>query len=481
MFEVRKKTAFAMTECTQSSFEFEEHFSRAVVARFDGGAITSDAGALLLRRVEQRTGILRQFAACFSDHRRADMIEHTVRELIQQRVYALALGYEDLNDHDQLQRDPLMAMLSGKRDLEGTTRHRKQDRGKPGAGKSTLNRLELTGAQVSLGERYKKIVMHEGAIDSLFVDLLIQAQGRRPERIVLDLDATDDPLHGNQEGRFFHGYYGNYCYLPLYIFAGEHLLCARLRPSNIDASAGSLEAVQRIVAALRRVGPQVEIILRADSGFCREELMSWCESNNVDYVFGLARNRRLEKIIGRELHQAEQEFRASGKPARVFKEFLYRTHKSWSRQRRVIAKAEHLAKGSNPRFVVTSLSAERMAAQELYEDFYCARGDMENRIKEQQLALFADRTSTALMRSNQLRLYFSSIAYCLLQALRRLGLRGTAMAQAQCGTIRLKLLKIGARITLSARRIWISMASGCPSAGVFEEVFHNLERVPLRI
>jgi hypothetical protein len=469
-----------MTECTQSSFEFEEHFSRTVVARFDGGAITSDAGALLLREVEQRTGIVRQFAACFSDHRRADRIEHTVCELVRQRVYGLALGYEDLNDHDQLQRDPLLALLSGKRDLEGAARRREQDRGKPGAGKSTLNRLELTGKRVAPGERYKKIVMNEGAIDTLLVALLIQAHERRPERIVLDLDATDDPLHGNQEGRFFHGYYGNYCYLPLYIFAGEQLLCARLRPSNIDAAAGSLEEVQRIVAQLRRAWPGSEIILRADSGFCREELMQWCESNGVDYVFGLARNKRLQKIVGAESQQARRQYEASGKAARVFKEFFYRTRKSWSRQRRVIAKAEHLDKGANPRFVVTSLSAERMAAQALYEDFYCARGDMENRIKEQQLALFADRTSTAWMRSNQLRLYFSSIAYCLLQALRRIGLRGTAMAQAQCGTIRLKLLKIGARITLTARRIWISMASGCPSAGIFAAVCDNLQHLPLR-
>jgi len=296
---------------------------------------------------------------------------------------------------------------------------------------------------------------------------------------VLDLDATDDPLHGNQEGRFFHGYYGHYCYLPLYIFAGEHLLCARLRPSNIDAAAGSLEEVQRIVVALRRVWPEVEIVLRADSGFCRDELMTWCEKHAVDYVFGLARNARLVKIIGRELHQAEQQFEQTKQAARVFSEFTYRTKKSWSRERRVIAKAEHLDKGANPRFVVTSLSAERMAGQALYEEFYCARGEMENRIKEQQLALFADRTSTALLRSNQLRLYFSSIAYCLLQALRRLGLQGTSMAHAQCGTIRLKLLKIGARVRITARKVWISMASGSPSAEVFGEVFHNLENVAL--
>ena len=469
-----------MTECTQSSFEFEAHFSRQVVAGFDGGAITSDAGALLLRKVEQRTGIVRQFAACFTDHRRGERVEHSLSELIRQRVYGLALGYEDLNDHDQLQRDPLLALLSGKRDLEGAGRRRAQDRGKPGAGKSTLNRLELTPADATAQARYKKIVMREGDVDQALVQFYIQAQQRQPERIVLDLDATDDPLHGNQEGRFFHGYYGQYCYLPLYIFAGEHLLCARLRSSNIDAAAGALDEVQRIVEALRRAWPKVEIVLRADSGFCRDELMTWCESNGVDYVFGLARNVKLVKIVGRELHQAQQQFEQSKQAARVFTEFSYRTKKSWSRERRVIAKAEHLDKGANPRFVVTSLSAERLAAQALYEEFYCARGEMENRIKEQQLALFADRTSTALLRSNQLRLYFSSIGYCLLQALRRLGLQGTAMAKAQCGTIRLKLLKIGARVRITARKVWISMASGCPAAEVFAEVFHNLEQTALR-
>jgi len=466
-----------MTECSQSSFEFEAHFSRGVVARFDGGQITSDAGALLLRQTEQRTGILRQFAACFTDHRRAELVEHTASELIRQRVYALALGYEDLNDHDDLRRDPLLALLAGKADLEGARRRHERDRGKPGAGKSTLNRLELTPKEATARDRYKKIVMNEGAVDDLLVQLYIQAQERPPEKVVLDLDATDDPIHGEQEGRFFHGYYGHYCYLPLYIFAGEHLLCARLRPSNMDASAGAVEEVERIVKALRRVWPEVPIILRADSGFCREPLMRWCEEQGVDFVFGLARNRKLEKILGGELQQAQQEFARTGKAARVFKEFSYRTKKSWSRARRVVAKAEHLAKGANPRFIVTSLGPEWLEGRKLYEEFYCGRGDMENRIKEQQLALFADRTSTAFLRSNQLRLYFSSIAYCLLQALRRLGLAGTEMAKAQCQTIRGKLLKIGAQIRVTARKVWVSMASGCPYAMVFGHAFRNLEEV----
>ncbi len=468
-----------MTECNQTPFHFANHFQREVVAGFDGGTITSEAGSLLLRQVEQRTGIVRQFANCFRDYRDPDKIEHSVRELIGQRVYGMALGYEDLNDHDQLRRDPLLAVLCGKPDVAGQERRRGQDRGSAGAGKSTLNRLELTPADADEQARYKKIVMDEKAVDELLVNLYIQSQARAPEQIVLDLDATDDPVHGNQEGRFFHGYYGAYCYLPLYIFIGEQVVCARLRSSNIDASAGAMEEVARIVEQLRRVWPQVRIIVRADSGFCRDKLMSWCEQQKVDYVLGLAKNSRLRGRLGKAMRQARQQYRASAQGARVFTEFTYRTRKSWSRRRRVIGKAEYLAKGENPRFVVTSLGAAAMDARVLYEEFYCARGEAENRIKEQQLGLFADRTSTAYMRSNQLRLYFSSIAYCLMEVLRRLGLKGTEMARAQCSTIRLRLLKIGAQIRITVRRIWISMAAGHPGASVFEQAWHNLQPAPL--
>jgi hypothetical protein len=466
-----------MTECTQTSFEFSSELRQQVVARFDGGTISTEAGALLLHKVEQKTGILRQFARCFLDHRDPERTEHSVAELVRQRIYALALGYEDLNDHDQLRADPLLGMLSGKADVEGRQRRRKQDRGKAGAGKSTLNRLELTPADANRQARYKKIVMDTPAVDNLLVDLYIQRQKRAPQRIVLDLDATDDPLHGHQEGRFFHGYYDQYCYLPLYIFVGEHLLCARLRRSNIDASEGALEEVKRIVARLRRVWPEVEIVLRADSGFCRDEMMSWCEDNRVGYAFGLARNSRLEKRIRKALRKAQRQHAETGKPARVFVELRYRTRQSWSRRRRVVAKAEYTDKGENPRFVVTSLGVEQLDGRSLYEDFYCARGEMENRIKEQQLDLFADRTSTALLRSNQIRLYLSSIAYCLLQALRELGLAGTKMAKAQCGTIRLRLLKIGARVRVTVRKIWISMASGHPARDLFAAVYDNLQRL----
>ncbi len=464
-----------MTECTQTSFSFAGHGRRQVVARFDGGTISSDGGGVLLRQLEQRSGIVRQFAACFRDHRQPAQIEHSVRQLVSQRVYGLVLGYEDLNDHDQLRCDPLLSLLCGKQDLEGKQR-RRQDRGKAGAGKSTLNRLEGTPAKADASSRYKKIVLDTSAADRLLTALYIQSQPRQPERIVLDLDATDDPLHGHQEGRFFHGYYGHYCYLPLYIFAGDQLLCARLRPANIDASAGSLEEVQRIVEQLRRTWPEAEILLRADSGFYRDEILSWCEANAVDYVIGLVKNARLRRRIQRRMKLARRRFSKTGKAARAFGDFRYRTRTSWSQRRRVVAKAEYLAKGENPRFVVTSLTAKQAAAQQLYETIYCARGEMENRIKEQQMGLFADRTSTAEFRSNQIRLYFSSIGYCVLEALRRLGLAGTKMARAQCTTIRLQLFKIGARIRITARKVWISLATGYAWAGVFAQVYDHLER-----
>jgi hypothetical protein len=467
------------TECTEKLFEFHPLPKREVRAGFDGGTISSDAGGLLLREVEKRTGIVERFAACFTDHRDAERIEHGVRELVAQRVYGLALGYEDLNDHDQLRQDPLLAVLVEKEDPTGESRARERDRGKALAGKSTLNRLELTGAEVSEDERYKKIALDEAAVDRMLVEVFLQAHREAPPEIILDLDCTDDPLHGEQEGRFFHGYYGHYCYLPLYIFCGEHLLCARLRPSNIDGSAGCVEEVERIVAQIRQAWPEVKITLRGDSGFCREALMSWCESHQVDYVLGLAQNERLKEEIAPELEQAAEQYQHTGQAARAFKEFFYQTRKSWSRARRVIGKAEHLEKGANPRFVVTSLSAPAWEARRLYEELYCARGEMENRIKE-QLMLFADRTSTAFLRSNQIRLYFSSVAYLLMEALRRLGLKGTELARAQCATLRLKLLKIGALIRVTVRKVWVSMAGGYPYAELFGRVCAQLQAMPLR-
>jgi hypothetical protein len=450
---------------------------RQVLADFDGGTISSDGGALLLRKVEELTGILQQFAACFTDHRDPDRIEHPLQDLLAQRVYALALGYEDLNDHDDLRRDPLLATVIGKGDPTGKDRRRQRDRGKALAGKSTLNRLELSPVGADQESRYTKITCDTRAVERLLVTLFLQAHPTPPKRIVLDLDATDDPIHGHQLGRFFHGYYKNYCYLPLYIFCGDHLLCARLRPADIDASAGALKQLERIVAQIRAAWPGVAIVIRADSGFCREPILAWCERNGVDYLLGLAQNKRLLAMIAAEQEQARQEVERTGAPARVFAELRYETLKTWSRARRVVAKAEHLSKGANPRFVVTSLSCAGRAGQALYEEDYCGRGEAENRIKEQQLHLFADRTSARTMRANQIRLFFSSFAYVLLEALRRLGLAGTELAEAQCQTIRLKLLKIGGLVRVTVRKVWVRLASGCPYAEVFRRVHANLMRL----
>ena len=472
-----------IAECNRESFGFHALGRRDVVARFDGGRISSDAGGLLLRETEHVTGIIRQFAACFTDHRNPELIEHTVGELVAQRVYALALGYEDLNDHDDLRHDPLLAVLVGKKDPLGQTRGRARDRGKALAGKSTLNRLELTPVRANAKSRYKKITLNRRTVQRLFTDVFIQSHNRPPKRIVLDLDATDNVLHGQQSGRFFHGYYKSFCYLPLYIFCGEHLLCARLRPSNIDASMGSVKELQRIVGQLRKHWPTVQIVIRADSGFCRETIMAWCEAHDVDFVLGLAKNKRLIQEIESELAQAKSQYEQTQQAARVFKDFEYQTLKSWSRWRRVVGKAEHLSKGANPRFVVTSLSTDEFDARSLYEKEYCARGEMENRIKEQQLCLFADRTSTATMRANELRLWFSSVAYTLINALRRLGLKNTKMSKARCDTIRLKLLKIGAQVRITFRKVWVSMTQSCPYRRIFQQVYSNLvgiRPIPLR-
>jgi hypothetical protein len=402
-----------------------------------------------------------------------------VEELIKQRVYAIALGYEDLNDHDRLRHDVVMGVLCEKSDPRGRDRVRERDRGKAVAGKSTLNRLELTPEGANENSRYKKIVAQGEQIEEVMVDVCIESELQAPAEVVLDVDATDDPLYGKQEGRFFHGYYAEYCYLPLYIFWGEYLLCARLRKANEEPARGVVEELKRIVKKLRQAWPEVRIIIRGDSGFCRDQIMSFCEQNEkMDYVFGLAKNERLYKEIEAELLQAQQLHNSTAQAARVFKDFVYRTRKSWSRERRVVGKAEYLAKGANPRFVVSSISSEEKDARTLYEDFYCARGDMENRIKEQQLGLFADRTSTGWMRSNQLRLYFSSFAYILMQRLRQLGLNGTELAQAQCDTIRLKLFKIGAQIAVTVRKVWISFSESYPYLGLFQRVFVQLQQSP---
>ena len=402
-------------------------------------------------------------AACFLDGRKQELVEHSLLEMLSQRLYGLALGYEDINDHEQLRKDPVFAVLAGSKELD-----------EPLAGKSTLNRMELgTGVK----DRYKKITYWKESVDELLVQLFVESYQTAPEQIVLDVDTTDLPLHGKQEGRFFHGYYDSYCYLPLYVFCGEQVLCARLREANHDASFGCLAEIQRIVAQIRLAWPGVKIVLRGDSGFCRNELMSWCENNQVDYVFGMARNQRLRKIIGAQMHEATEQWQKSGEPARVFSEFEYQTKKTkkggWDRARRVVAKAEHIDGKENPRFVVTSLTRQEWAAQPLYEELYCARGDMENRIKE-QFSLFADRVSTETMRANQMRLYLSAMAYVLVSGLRRLGLKATELATAQVSTIRTKLVKIGAQIRVTARKVWVSMASSYPWQDLYRQVWTNL-------
>ena len=451
------------TQCNTKPLEFEPHGRRRVVADFDGGPITSDAGALLLREVDRHLSVSDQVAACFTDYRDPRRIQYSLRTLIAQRIVGIAQGYEDLIDHDQLRHDPLMALLSENGPGSDSP---------PLAGKSTLNRLEH--APTEGPGRYHKIDHDPDALQALLVELFIQAHPQPPEEIILDLDATDDPLHGEQEERFFHGYYNGYCYLPLYIFSGRHLLLALLRPANIDASADALKHVQRIVSRLRAVWPHLKILLRADSGFAREELMGWCEQHQVDYLFGLARNSRLQEAIAPQLAQARTLFNQQQQPVRLFTDLSYSTQKSWSRQRRVVAKAEVLPRGPNPRFVVTSLSARDTPAQPLYEQIYCARGEMENRIKEQQLDLFADRTSTRSFRANQLRLLITSFAYVLVEGLRRRALQSTSLARATVGSIRLKLLKIGAQITLSVRRIKVAMASGCPYQREFRIAWAHL-------
>jgi hypothetical protein len=446
-------------ECNPALFDFAFAETRRVVAAFDGGAITSNAGALLLGATDRAIGLVHRFAACFRDARAPERIEHEVATLVGQRVIGIALGHEDLLDHDQLRRDPVLAVLAGK--LEA-----RRAGCAPLAGKSTLNRLEHAASNEP--GRYHRIGHDADAVEALFVDLFLEAhRGAPPRQIILDLDATDVPLHGHQEGRFFHGYYDCHCYLPLYVFCGRHLLAAKLRRSDIDASAGALDEVARIVGRIRARWPRVRILLRADSGFAREAIMAWCERSRVDFVFGLARNPRLVEELAIDLAWAEEEATRTGQSARRFRDFRWSTLDSWSRRRRVVGKAEWTRGEANPRFVVTSLKRSGCDARTLYERIYCARGDMENRVKECQLDLFAGRASAATMRANQLRLWFAAMAYVLLCALRRIGLAHTQFAEATCGTLRLGLLKIGALVRISVRRVKLAMASAHPHQAEF--------------
>lgn len=465
-----------MTECNQLELLAQAPGGREIVARFNGGDITSDAGVLLLGAVEERRGILERFATCFDDYRDLNRAEHSCKDIVSQRVLAIALGYEDVNDHERLKLDPLLASVVGKADPKGANRKRSRDKGVGLAAPSTINRLELSHPGLAGDARYHKIALDQDRADDLFIDVFLEAYDEAPEEIFLDLDATDDRVHGNQIGRHYNGYYDAYCFLPLYIFSGDHLLCARLRTADRDAADGSIEELDRIILRLRAAWPETRIIVRADSGFCRDEIMSYCEAEGyVEYVLGLAGNARLRPMVAEEMDAMDTLCKASGgKPHRTFKDLEYRTLDSWAKSRRVVAKAEALSGKGNSRFVVTSLSAKEQGAKELYEDVYCARGEMENRIKEQQLDLFADRTSCTVFRGNQVRLYLSSIAYVLMSELRRLGLADTELERAQCGTIRTKLLKIGAQVRITFRKVWVSMSESYPYQELLARIWARL-------
>jgi hypothetical protein len=470
-----------MTQCTTERIFCKRLGRREVVADFTGGQLSSDGGVLLLGKTEERVGVVRRFAQLFTDHRDPSRVEHSVEELVRQRVHGLALGFEDLVDHDELSRDPLLASVVGKVDPTGQRRARPSDQGRPLAGKSTLNRLELTEAEATEANRYKKIVLDVERAERFFAEEFLRAQTEEPDELVLDFDATDDPLHGEQEGRYFSGYYKEYVYLPLYVFCGHHLVVAKLRGGDVDAPEGTPDILAWLVPLIRERFPKVRIVVRADSGFARDDIMTWCETHGVGYVFGLAKTSRLVDELADEMAAAKARFERTGRRARVFKDFVFRTRTSWSRARRVVGKAEHSGKGANPRFVVTSESrrgCRGWSAQRLYEERYCARGDMENRIKEQQLYLFADRTSTSKLRSNQIRLWFSSLAYTLMHALRRLALGGTELAHAQCSTIRLKLLKIGAAVRVTTRKVWVYLATSYPFQSLFRRVWARLDALP---
>ena len=438
-----------MTDCNGPTLGFSSLGPKAVVADFRGGRLTTDAGALLLREVERPLGLFRALDDAIPDPRQPAMIVHDQRAMLAQRVVGIALGYEDLNDHQAMRTDPALQLTAG-RDPAADA---------PLASPPTLCRLENRVDRKALVR-----------IAAVLVDQFIAAHAEPPAALILDFDATDNPIHGQQERRFFHGYYDGYCYLPLYVTCGDELLVAYLRPSDIDAAAHSRAVLKLLVRRLRAAWPAVRITIRADSGFCRWRLMRWCDSHGIGYVLGLARNRAVERAALDWTARARRQFERTGQPQRLFGSFAYAAG-SWDRPRRVLVKAEHTAQGANPRFVVTNVPGD---PQGLYDEVYCQRGEMENRIKEQQLDLFADRTSCHRSLANQFRLLLSSAAYVLVQALRRGALAGTELAAAQVGTIRLKLLKVAARVVVSVRRVVFHLASSYPNRAAFEAAYRRV-------
>ena len=466
---------------TATQLKFQNCGRKEVIGDFNGGIISTDGGSLLLGEIEKKLGIINKFANCFDDKRNPNRIEHTVPELLAQRINGICLGYQDLNDHDKLRHDSLLAIACGKNDPLGLNRQRETDKGKALAGKSTLNRLELTPEEVGDDERYKKIIFFDEKIETFFVTTFLDLTEKEPDEIVLDVDATDDPLFGDQEGKYYNGYYDCYCYLPLYIFCNNHLLYAKQKSSSLDASYGTVDALKMIIREIRKRWKNVKILVRGDSGFCRDEIMKWCEKTwGVDFIFGLGRNSRLLKSMKNEIREVENDYKKTNETCRRFIDFNYRTRKTWSKTRRVIGKAEHSEKGSNPRFLVTSLKRTRIVeGKRLYENIYCARCDMENRIKEKQLYLFADTTPCKKLRENQLRLWLASVAYVLMHSLRIFGLAGLEWSKFQCETIRNKVLKIGALVKISVRRIYIQFSSNYPYQSLFYKVLYNIRQISL--
>lgn len=463
------------TDCRNQSLPFQDLGSRKVVADFSAGKLSSDGGSLLLRQVDRAMGVTAALAACFTDARDPFWVDHTVQQMLAQRIYAMALGYEDLNDHEQLRRDPLLAAACEKIHPLGEDRILPQFRGAALAAPATLNRLELSNQKKS---RAHKVTHDPAQIGACLLKLGVRCLPKEAREVVLDLDATGMLVHGQQEGRFFSGYYGDYCYLPLYVFCGNIPLWAQLRTADGDAAVGAVEAVGQIVRAIRQRCPKVRILLRADSGFCRDELMGWCEGQEeVYYCLGLQQNARLLPKLDAAMAMARaRQILCGGAATREFAEFEYATLQGWSRHRRVIGKAEVTAQGANPRFVVTNLPAEgfvedldstRFCPARLYEELYCARGQMENVLKQQLLDLKADRLSTHDMGSNQLRLWLSSFAFLLLERVRAVGLVGTELAQATVGSVRLKLLKVAAQVTVSVRRVYVQMSNAWPFQHLF--------------
>ena len=442
------------TQCTQSQFELQEIGGKSVTVKNDGARISSDGGLLLLAQLERKYGIIARVSDAFVDLRNPRLVQHELVPLLKQRIYGLCQGYEDINDHDSWRSDPLLAIACGK--VPGATML---------AGKGTLNRLELGAKATDAKSRYKNIRYHEDRLPSTFIELFMKLHpaGRKPPKeIIIDVDATDDPVHGNQEGRIFNGYYDEYCYLPLYMFIDSIPVWAELMTADKDPATGVVPALERIIPAIRLLWKKTRIILRGDSGFCRTDILEWCEQNDIYYIIGLPKNRRLTRAIGGSIQAVADAWKKTGEPQRIFRDIRYKTKNTWKKARRVIGKAEHLELGANPRFIVTNLETEYGDARSLYEDLYCARGNMENRIKEQKLFMFASRLSTHTLRANQLRLYFSTIAYLFMAILRIGHADDPDIATAQASTIRLRYLKVGAQVSVSTRRIVVHIPESYP-------------------